>query len=129
MKDHRNTLCVVCPLGNFKGGELIFPELKLIIHVKQGQAVAFRSNILVHGNLPVITGIRHSLVFYIHNTLIKQKRKFGSLFADDTLNWGDDNNRNEPTQKYLSPMLGSRDSKTKLKNHRRMHIGMCNLYI
>ena len=129
LKDHRNTLCVVCPLGNFKGGELIFPELKLIIHVKQGQAVAFRSNILVHGNLPVITGIRHSLVFYIHNTLIKQKRKFGSLFADDTLNWGDDNNRNEPTQKYLSPMLGSRDSKTKLKNHRRMHIGMCNLYI
>ena len=71
----------------------------------------------------------NKIFYYIHNTLIKQKRKFGSLFADDTLNWGDDNNRNEPTQKYLFPMLGSRDSKTKLKNHRRMHIGMCNLYI
>ena len=108
MKDHRNSLCVVCPLGNFKGGELTFPELKLVIHVKQGQAVAFRSYILVHGNLPVITGIRHSLVFYIHNTLIKQKRKFGSLFA----------NCNEPTPKYLPPMLDSENSKTKLKNHR-----------
>jgi hypothetical protein len=128
MKDHRNSLCVVCPLGNFKGGELTFPELKLVIHVKQGQAVAFRSNILVHGNLPVITGIRHSLVFYIHNTLIKQKRKFGSLFADCALNWNDDNNRDEPKPKYLPPMLDSGNS-MKLKNHRRTHIGMCNLYI
>ena len=110
MKDHRNSLCVVCPLGNFKGGELTFPELKLVIHVKQGQAVAFRSNILVHGNLPVITGIRHSLVFYIHNTLIKQKRKFGSLFADCALNWNDDNNRDEPKPKYLPPMLDSGNS-------------------
>ena len=41
MKDYWNTLCVVCPLGEFEGGELIFPELKLVIHVKQGQAVAF----------------------------------------------------------------------------------------
>ena len=112
----------------FKRGELSFPELKLVIHVKQGQAVAFRSNILVHGNLPVITGIRHSLVFYIHNTLIKQKRKFGSLFADYALNWNDDNNRDEPKPKYLPPMLDSGNS-MKLKNHRRTHIGMCNLYI
>ena len=107
LKDHRNTLCVVCPLGNFTGGELVFPELKLVIHVKQGQAVAFRSNILVHGNLPIITGIRHSLVFYVHNTLIKQKQK---------------------RREYLPSKLGSEGSDvTKLKNHRRTHIGMCNL--
>ena len=129
LKDHRNTLCVVCPLGNFEGGELTFPELKLVIHVKQGQAVAFRSNILVHGNLPVIAGIRHSLVFYIHNTLIKQKRKFEDLFAYYALNWGDDSNRDKSKPKYLPPILGSGNSVTKLKNHRRTHIGMCNLYI
>lgn len=128
IKDHLNSLCVVCPLGNFKGGELIFPELKLVIHIKQGQAVAFRSNILVHGNLPVITGVRHSLVFYIHNTLIRQKRKFGSLFADCALNWNDDNNP-KSTPKYFPPMLNSGNSIRKLKNHRRTHIGMCNFYI
>jgi hypothetical protein len=63
LKDHRNTLCVVCPLGDFEGGELVFPELKLAVHIKQGQAVAFRSNLLVHGNLPVVAGVRHSVVF------------------------------------------------------------------
>ncbi|CAI2188428.1 19927_t:CDS:2 [Funneliformis geosporum] len=41
LKDHRNTLCVVCPLGTFKGGKLIFPELRLVIYVKQGYGVAF----------------------------------------------------------------------------------------
>ena len=30
--DHPNSLCVVCPLGFFKGGQLVFPELKLVIH-------------------------------------------------------------------------------------------------
>ncbi|CAG8619889.1 19720_t:CDS:2, partial [Gigaspora rosea] len=82
LKDHRNSLCVVCPLGTFEDGQLVFPELKLIIHAKQGQAIAFRSNILVHGNHPVLAGIRHSVVFFIHGTMIKQNRKFGSLFCD-----------------------------------------------
>ncbi|CAG8777512.1 20058_t:CDS:2, partial [Gigaspora margarita] len=35
-KDHQNTLCIVCPLGSFEGGQLVFPELKLAIHAKQG---------------------------------------------------------------------------------------------
>jgi len=73
IKDHPNTLCVVCPLGTFEGGQLVFPELKLTIHAKQGQAIAFRSHILVHGNLPVRNGIRHSIVFFVHNTVIKEK--------------------------------------------------------
>ncbi|CAG8630967.1 3716_t:CDS:2 [Acaulospora morrowiae] len=123
LKDHRNTLCVVCPLGNFEGGELVFPELKLIVHVKQGQAVAFRSNLLVHGNLPVVAGVRHSIVFYIHSTLIKQKRKFGSLFADYELDWGN-NNDDKPSQEYLPPTLGSGNNDVKLKNHRRTNIDL-----
>ncbi|CAG8609428.1 10715_t:CDS:2 [Acaulospora morrowiae] len=124
LKDHRNTLCVVCPLGKFEGGELTFPELKLIIHAKQGQAVAFRSNILVHGNLPVIAGVRHSVVFYIHNTIIKQKRKFGSLFADYDLGWDNNSNEDEPLPKYLPPTLGSGDNEVKPKNHRRTNIDL-----
>ncbi|CAG8446556.1 10837_t:CDS:10 [Acaulospora colombiana] len=109
MKDHRNSLCVVCPLGKFKGGELVFPELKLVVHVKQGQAVAFRSNLLIHGNLPIVAGTRHSVVFYIHNTVIKQKRKFGSLFADYELDW-DNSDGNSSLPKYLPPTLGSGDN-------------------
>ncbi|RIB28823.1 hypothetical protein C2G38_2156925 [Gigaspora rosea] len=81
LKDHQNTLCVVYPLGMFKGGQLVFPELKLIrgvtkirkreggrpliknnqvindtalIYAKEDQAITFRSNILVHSNFPVI---------------------------------------------------------------------------
>ena len=47
VKDHPNTLCVIYPLGIFEGGQLVFPELKLTIHTKQGQAIAFCSHILV----------------------------------------------------------------------------------
>ncbi|RIB06630.1 hypothetical protein C2G38_2216612 [Gigaspora rosea] len=57
LKDHRNTLCVVCPLGIFKDGQLVFPELKLIIHAREGQAITFRLNNLVHSNLPVIADL------------------------------------------------------------------------
>ena len=127
LKDHRNTLCVVCPLGIFEGGELMFPELRLVIHVKQGYGVAFRSNLLIHGNLPITVGIRHSVVFYIHNTVIKQKRLFKSLFADCEMNVNSDNNLDDSFPKYLPPTLGPGNSSKKPKNHRRTHIGMYNL--
>jgi len=72
IKDHRNALCIVCPLETFEGDELVFPELKLIFHVKQGQAIAFRSLLLVHGNLLITSGKRHSIVFYIHKSLLNK---------------------------------------------------------
>ncbi|KAG9297445.1 hypothetical protein G9A89_020846 [Geosiphon pyriformis] len=37
LKDHLNTLCIVCPLRTFEGGHLAFPELKLAVMVKQGK--------------------------------------------------------------------------------------------
>jgi len=129
LKDHHNTLCVVCPLGIFEGGELMFPELRLVVHVKQGYGVAFRSNLLVHGNLPVTVGIRYSVVFYIHDTVIKQKRQFKSLFADGEMNINSDNNLDNSSPKYLSPTLGSSKNSKKPKNHRRTNIGMYNPYI
>ncbi|RHZ74368.1 hypothetical protein Glove_225g67 [Diversispora epigaea] len=78
LKDHHNTLCIVCLLGTFKGGHLIFSELKLAIKMKQRQAITFQSSLLIHRNLLVI-GTQNSVVFYIHNTAIKQKQKFKSL--------------------------------------------------
>ncbi|CAG8481557.1 10979_t:CDS:2 [Acaulospora colombiana] len=38
-------------------GELAFSKLKLVVHVKQGQVVAFRSNLLINGNLPGIARV------------------------------------------------------------------------
>jgi hypothetical protein len=33
-KHNHNTLCIIYPLRIFKGEELVFPKLKLIIHIK-----------------------------------------------------------------------------------------------
>ncbi|CAG8828890.1 22784_t:CDS:2, partial [Gigaspora margarita] len=56
-------------------------ENKIVEQIK-GQAIAFRSNILVYGNLSVVAGICHSVVFFIHATSIKQNRKFDTLFSN-----------------------------------------------
>lgn len=113
IKDHPNSLCVVCPLGSFEGGQLVFPELKLIIHAKQGQAIAFRSHILIHGNLNVFSANRHSVVFFIHSTCIKQTRPFGKL----DMVWNLDNDHNNDNSKELK-------SGFKIKNSsRRAYLG------
>ena len=117
----------MCPLGIFEDGKLTFPELRLVVHVQQGYGVAFRSNLLIHGNLLITVGTRHSVVFYIHNTVIKQKRMFKSLFADCEMNVNSDNNFDGSSPKYLPLTLGSGNSSVKPKNHRRTHIGMYNL--
>jgi hypothetical protein len=144
LKDHRDSLCVVCPLGTFEGGQLVFPELKLIIHAREGQAIAFRSNILVHGNLPVIAGIRHSIVFFIHATSIKQNRKFGNLFhntyqnnlyseIDVSMNYN--SKKLEASKKHtMQNKKKSKSSKSslqlpKIKNSRRSFLGKYNCYI
>lgn len=143
LKDHRNTLCIVCPLGTFEGGHLAFPELKLAVRVKQGQAIAFRSRLLIHGNFPITAGSRHSVVFYIHDTVIKQKRKFGSLFDDGDLDASEilgsahsitdsvslassAKKRDKKLQQYSSKLV---PQNSKLKNHRRSHLGKCIYYM
>ncbi len=133
-KDHRNTLCVVCPLGLFEGGQLVFPELKLIIYAKQGHVIAFRSNILVHGNLSVVAGIRHSIVFFIHATTIKQNRKFGTLFHNTDINNAESSTSSGMQKKFKPDIRHSKYSKSgsrspKVRNSRRSHIGKysCNI--
>ncbi len=39
--------------------------------IKMWKYLAFRSNLLVHGNLPC-SGVRHSLVFFMHNNLFPE---------------------------------------------------------
>ena len=47
---------------------MIFPQLNIRVKLKPENILAFRSNLLVHGNLPYF-GVRHSLVFFTHNNL------------------------------------------------------------
>ncbi|RIB29826.1 hypothetical protein C2G38_2154317 [Gigaspora rosea] len=42
----------ICPLGRFEDSKLVFPELKLVVHV-----IAFYSNLLVYENLPITTRV------------------------------------------------------------------------
>jgi len=124
LQDHRNTFCVVCPLGIFEGGQIAFPELNLAFEVKQGQAIAFRSCLLVHGNFGVTSGIRHSVVFYIHKSLVKQERPFTSLGSFEfnlDINSDDSDFKQLPKKKKLS-------SKS-LTNSRKDNIGKCYFYI
>ncbi len=62
---------LLVPLEEWEGGDLIFPQLNVRIKLKPGNILAFRSNLLVHGNLSC-SGVRHSLVFFTHNNLFPE---------------------------------------------------------
>lgn len=68
MNDKRDGLCLVMPFGEFSGGDLIFYELGLRFRLCPGDAIYFRSRILLHGNSPVESAkfSRHSLTFFTH---------------------------------------------------------------
>ena len=66
--DDKHRFYWLVPLGDWEGGDVIFSQLNIRVKLKPGNILAFRSNLLVHGNLPYF-GVRHSLVFFTHNNL------------------------------------------------------------
>jgi hypothetical protein len=86
--DDKYGFCWLVPLGEWKGGDLIFPQLNIRIKLKPGNILAFRSNLLVHGNLPC-SGVRHSLVFFTHN----------DLFPESFIHINNNNNNNQKKRK------------------------------
>ena len=42
--------------------------------------VLFSSNFLLHGNLPVVRGIRHSIVYFVHSNLFHHRRNFTKIY-------------------------------------------------
>jgi hypothetical protein len=80
--DEANCLCILVALGDFKGGELCFPQLKIVVSIKPGQVVAFRSRLLLHGNCIVTEGIRHSIVYYVHSNFFKKSTRFKKIYED-----------------------------------------------
>ena len=65
-----NGLSTVVPVGNWKGGWLIIPQLNIVIKLVKGQVVMLKSSILIHGNTNA-TGIRFGMVFFSHNNTFK----------------------------------------------------------
>ncbi|PKY45328.1 hypothetical protein RhiirA4_401076 [Rhizophagus irregularis] len=79
-------LCFLVALGDFEGGELCFPQLQILVKLKPGQIVAFPSYLLLHGNLPIIRGIRFSIVYFVHaNFLSKKFEDFHKNNDNDTI--------------------------------------------
>ena len=66
--DDKYGFCWLIPLGDWEDNDVIFPQLNIRVKLKPGNILAFKSNLLVHGNLPCFS-VRHSLVFFTHNNL------------------------------------------------------------
>lgn len=67
-EDYRNGLCWVMPFGDYDGGNLVFPDLKLEVELRPGDLVCFRSHLIEHFNRS-FSGYRNSLVFFSSHTL------------------------------------------------------------
>lgn len=109
--DDKYGFCWLVPLGDWEGGDLIFPQLNVRIKLKPGNILAFRSNLLVHGNLPC-SDVRHSLVFFTHNNL------FSDTFVhreNNNYNSNSNSNNNSNNGKKRKPNL-TKDKKNKKKN-------------
>nr|CAG8625078.1 2038_t:CDS:2 [Entrophospora candida] len=80
--DVKNGFCCLVALGDFEGGELCFPQLKIVVVLQPGQLVAFSSRLLLHGNFPITRGIRHSVVYYISKLFFHDLRNFTKVYED-----------------------------------------------
>ncbi|RHZ79024.1 hypothetical protein Glove_152g66 [Diversispora epigaea] len=79
LSDASNCLCCLIPLGNFQGGDLYFPQLHVRVPLQPGQVVAFDSHNLLHGNLPLISGIRHSIIYFVHQNFFHKEDNYSNM--------------------------------------------------
>ncbi|PKC53703.1 hypothetical protein RhiirA1_478734 [Rhizophagus irregularis] len=89
--DHENSLAFLVVLGDFEGGEICFSEIKLVVKIRPGQVLVFSSRFLKHGNLKVTKGIRHSIVYYVHQDFFKELRNFNKKIKETNDKMQDDN--------------------------------------
>ena len=138
-KDEENCFCILITLGDYEGDKLCFPQLNLIIPLKPGQILLFRSRLLLHGNCILTKGIRHSIVYHLHKVMIKQGQSMIKKIYDDFEKKIERNNKgkiidknpkqnlfkapqNLPIKKFTKPK--SFQTKMELSNdQRRLNIG------
>jgi len=65
-----NGLSTIVPVGNWKGGWLIIPQLNIVIKLVKGQVVMLQSFILIYENIHT-EGIRFEIVFFSYNNTFK----------------------------------------------------------
>lgn len=76
-KEHRDVmsafygLSCLCPLGNYIGGNLILWELQTEVELESGDLFFFPDHLLTHSNSEVISGVRHSLVAFMREFMVK----------------------------------------------------------
>jgi hypothetical protein len=81
--DTSNGLCCLIPLGDFQGGDLYFPQLHVRVPLQPGQVVAFNSHYLLHGNLPLIRGVRHSIVYFVHQYFFQEEDNYNNMEVEN----------------------------------------------
>ncbi|RPB18183.1 hypothetical protein L211DRAFT_877800 [Terfezia boudieri ATCC MYA-4762] len=64
--DYADSWVIICCWGEFGGGDLVVPDLKLRFAFKHGDVVVFRSTLLEHYIMP-FDGERSSTIFFSHN--------------------------------------------------------------
>jgi len=64
----KGVMTALMPMGNFSGGELVFPRWRLSIGFKPGDLLFFNSAEILHGNLP-FEGERLSAAFYCESRI------------------------------------------------------------
>ena len=60
----------------------MFSQLQIVVPLRPGQVVVFSSRLLLHGNFPVLKGIRYSIVYFIHSGFFHHLRDFSSVRED-----------------------------------------------
>jgi hypothetical protein len=74
-KPHKDVKCAMegrsclCCFGDFRGGHIVFWEIKVIVELKAGDILLFADHLLTHSNTEV-EGTRHSLVAFTHQKVI-----------------------------------------------------------
>lgn len=79
-RDHQDAqdICIVLPIYDGIGGELVLYELGLVVNVRSGEIIIFRSSQISHFNLH-FTGRRASFVFH--------SDRAGQFWVDDRNGW------------------------------------------
>jgi hypothetical protein len=122
--DHENSLAFLVVLGDFEGGEICFPEIKLVVKVRPGQVLAFSSRFLRHGNLKVTKGIRYSIIYYVHQDFFKELRNFNiKKIKEDDYKMQDFNNDINSTRETLNTATKRQTSILIKANKRRNNDG------
>src|SRR5438045_1303958 len=74
-KPHKDGQCAIegrsclCCFGDFRGGHIVFWEIKAILELSTGDVLLFADHLLTHSNTDV-QGIRHSMVAFTHQKVI-----------------------------------------------------------